>query len=318
MPTLPSLIRSRCLRVIQFHLPMLLLGLTAACAHQADSHQPDAPPVAVDWKAVDAAIGKPGAMQPGDVYKFGLPRTDLMVTVGAVQLKPTLALGAWLAFKAMPHDTMVMGDLVLLEDEVNPVLTKLQEGGIEQTAMHNHVFSEQPRVVYMHVEGHGDAVKLATALRAGLLLSKTPITPPSGDPPPSVDLDTAQLDQIIGTAGKNNGGVYQFSVPRTEKITMDGMEIPPSMGLGTALNFQPTGSGKAAITGDFVLAPAEVNPVIRALRKNNILVTALHSHMLTEEPRLFFMHFWAVDDALMLARGLREALDQTASVKASK
>ena len=318
MPTLPMLIRSRCLRVIQVHLPMLLLGMTAACAHQADSHQPDAPPVTVDWKAVDVAIGKPGAMQPGDVYKFGLPRTDLMVTVGAVQLKPTLALGAWLAFKAMPHDTMVMGDLVLLEDEVNPVLTKLQEGGIEQTAMHNHVFSEQPRVVYMHVEGHGDAVKLATALRAGLLFSKTPITPPSGDPPPSVNLDTAQLDQIIGTAGKNNGGVYQFSVARSEKITMDGMEIPPSLGLGTALNFQPTGMGKAAITGDFVLRASEVNPVIRALRKNNIAVTALHSHMLTEEPRLFFMHFWAVDDALTLAHGLREALDQTGSVKPSK
>lgn len=295
-------------------LVTMLLGLAAGCAHQADSHSPDAPPVSVDWKAVDQAIGKPGAMQPGDVYKFGMPRSDLLVKVGDVQLKPTLALGSWLAFKPMPHDTMVMGDLVLLEEEVNPVLTKLQEGGIEQTAMHNHVFSEQPRVVYMHVEGHGDAVKLAAVLRAGLGQSKTPITPPSGDPPTALDLDTAQLDQILGASGKNNGGVYQFSVPRTEKITMDGMEIPPSMGLGTALNFQPLGSGKAAITGDFVLAPGEVNPVIRTLREHNIMVTALHSHMLTEEPRLFFMHFWAVDDALTLARGLRDALEQTKSV----
>lgn len=296
----------------------LALGLSVGCAQQAATQQPDAPPVTVDWKAVDAAIGKPGAMQPGDVYKFGLPRSDLVVKVGDVQLRPTLALGAWLAFKAMPHDTMVMGDLVLLEEEVNPVLTTLQAGGIEQTAMHNHVFSEQPRVVYMHVEGHGDAVKLATALHDGLLQSKTPIMPPSGDPPPSIDLDTAQLDSIVGAQGKNNGGVYQFSVARSEKITMDGMEIPPSLGLGTALNFQPTGMGKAAITGDFVLRASEVNPVIRALRKNNIAVTALHSHMLTEEPRLFFMHFWAVDDALTLAHGLREALDQTGSVKPSK
>lgn len=312
MFTLPSLPGSRRSRSLCRPLTALAAGLLAACAHAPEA------PVAVDWKAVDQAIGKPGAMQAGDVYKYSLPRSDLVVKVGEVQIKPALALGSWLAFKPAPHHTMVMGDLVLQEEEVNPVLTRLQEGGIEQTAMHNHVFGEQPRVVYMHVEGHGDAVKLAAALRAGLDLSKTPITPPSGDPPPSLDLDTAQLDQILGAQGKNNGGVYQLGVPRSEKILMDGVEIPASMGLATALNFQPTGGGKAAITGDFVLLPGEVNPVIRALRKNNIAVTALHSHMLTEEPRLFFMHFWAVDDALALARGLREALDQTASLRAAK
>lgn len=293
-------------------LASLFLSLALSCAH--DMQQ--VPPVVVDWKAVEQALGKPGSAQPGDVYKFGLPRTDLMVQVGTVTIKPTLALGSWLAFKPMPVHTMLMGDLVLLEDEVTPVLSKLQESGIEQTAMHNHVFGETPRVVYMHIEAHGDAVQLAAAVRAALQQSRTPIDPGGGSPPPAIDLDTAQLDQIIGVAGKNNGGVYQFTVPRSEKITMADMEIPTSMGLGTALNFQPTGGGKAAITGDFVLRANEVNPVIRALRAANIAVTALHSHMLTEDPRLFFMHFWAVDDAVGLARGLRAAINETASVTA--
>lgn len=291
--------------------------MALSCSQDAQPPQMQSPvqPVAVDWKAVEAALGKPGSAQPGNVYKFGLPRTDLMVQVGSVQVKPTLALGAWLAFQPMATDTRVMGDLVLLEDEVNPVLSKLQEGGIEQTAIHNHVFGEQPRIVYMHVEGHGDAVQLASAARAALLLSKTPIDPGTGSPPPPpIDLDTAQLDAIIGVAGKNNGGVYQFTVPRAGAILMDDLEVPTSMGAGTALNFQATGGGQAAITGDFVLQASEVNPVIRALRAANISLTALHSHMLIESPRLFFMHFWAVGDGLTLARGLRTALDQTASL----
>lgn len=287
----------------------LLVSLSVSCAHEMQQ----LPPVAVDWKAVEQALGKPGSAQPGNVYKFGLPRTDLTVQVGMVTIKPTLALGSWLAFKPMPAHTMLMGDLVLLEEEVTPVLSTLQAAGIEQTAIHNHVFGETPRIVYMHIEAHGDATQLAATVRAALQQSKTPIEPSGGGSPPGLDLDTAQLDQIIGVAGKNNGGVYQFTVPRTEKITMADMEIPSSMGLGTALNFQPTGGGKAAITGDFVLRADEVNPVIRALRAANIAVTALHSHMLTEEPRLFFMHFWAVDDAVSLARGLRAALDKTAS-----
>jgi hypothetical protein len=283
---------------------------------QQDPMQQQMQPVSVDWKAVEGALGKSGSMQPNNVYKFGLPRSDLMVQVGTTQIKPTLALGSWLAFQPMATETRVMGDLVLLEDEVNPVLSKLQEGGIEQTAIHNHVFSETPRIMYMHVEGHGDAVKLATAARAALLLSKTPIDSGSVGPPQTIDLDTAQLDGIIGVMGKNNGGVYQFTVPRSEKIMMDDMEVTTAMGVGTALNFQATGGGQAAITGDFVMQASEVNSVIRALRAANISVTALHSHMLTENPRLFFMHFWAVGDGLTLARGLRSALDKTASVTA--
>jgi hypothetical protein len=216
----------------------------------------------------------------------------------------------------MGNGAMVMGDLVLAEDEVGPAMLKLQQGGIEQTALHNHVLGESPRVMYMHIAGHGDPVKLAEAIHAALGLTGTPFTAAAGPPPPSdIGIDLKQIDGALGRQGKVNGGVYQFSIPRDEKITEGGMEIPPSMGTATAINFQPTGGGKAAITGDYVLIGSEVNPVIRALRDNGIEVTAIHSHMLLEEPRLFFMHFWANDDAVSLARGLKAALDKTNSAK---
>ena len=271
----------------------------------------------VGWKPVETALGRPGKLQPGDVYKFGMPRSDLHVTVDGTLIKTPLALGSWLAFKKMGDQVMVMGDLVLSEDEVEPVMLKLQQGGIEQTALHNYVLHETPRVMYMHVAGHGNAVQLATALHDALALTKTPL-PVAGASPNSAaagqeSIDTAKVESILGFTGKDAGGVFQFSIPRPEKIMDDGMEIPPSMGTATAINFQPTGSGRAAITGDFVLVASEVNPVIRALREHGIEVTAIHSHMLTEQPRLFFMHFWANDDAVKLASSLRAALDQTKS-----
>ena len=294
-------------------LGILALGFIGPAA-LTDSSQ--AQQVPFDWTPVGAAIGKPGTLQPDGVYKIGLPRTDLHVKVGAVELKPTLALGAWIAFRKMATGTSVMGDLVLTEDEVTPVMAKLQDGGIEITALHNHVLNETPRIMYMHINGHGDALTLAQAIHTALALSKTPFSsaPPKQAPEQS-DLDTKQLDQIIGRAGKLNGGVYQFAIPRAEKIyegEMTGADpIPSSMGLATAINFQPTSGGRAAITGDFVLTAGEVNPVIAALRANGIAVTALHSHMLNDSPHLFFMHFWANDDAVRLARGLRSALDRT-------
>jgi hypothetical protein len=269
-----------------------------------------------EWKTVEDALGRKGSMQPGDVYKFSMPRSDLKVTVAGTPIKAGLALGSWLAFKRMGNDALVMGDLVLTESEVEPVMAKLQQGGIEQTAVHNHLLNETPRVMYMHVAGHGDPVKLATALKDSLALTKTPLASPT---PPSqqqkIGFDTAQVDQALGHQGKNNNGIYQFSIARAEKINDMGTEVPPSMGTATAINFQPTGNGKAAITGDFVLLGKEVNPVIKALRDNGIMVTAVHSHMLTEDPRLFFMHFWANDDALKLAKGLRAALDKTNSAQ---
>jgi hypothetical protein len=276
-----------------------------------------------EWKAVEQAVGKTGSLQPGSVFKIGLPRSDLKVTVRGVSISPVLALGSWIAFKKMGNDAVVMGDLVLTEAEVGPVMWSLQESGIEQTALHNHVFDESPRVMYMHIHGHGDAVQLAVAIRRALSYTKTPFEPPSRatlkkrvpEIDPEIEIDFHRVEQILGRSGKDNNGVYQFSIARAERITDGEMEVPPSMGVATAINFQSTGGGRAAITGDFVLLAAEVNPVIHALRENGIAVTALHSHMLTESPRLFFMHFWANDEALKLARGLRAALDKTNSVR---
>jgi len=262
-----------------------------------------------DWKDVDAALGKSGMIQPGDVYKVSFPRSDLDVTVGDVHVRPALALGSWVAFIDTGSTAMVMGDLVLLESEVNDVIAALRIGVIEQTALHNHLLGESPHVMYLHFGGHGDAVALARTLHAALARTRTPMAAPSSTPP-SVDLPTADLDRIIGVSGKSNGGVYQFSVPRSERILDHGMVIPPSAGVATAINFQPTGSGRAAISGDFVMRANEVNSVIGALHDGGIAVTALHSHMLTEEPRLFFMHFWANDDAVKLATALRVALDR--------
>jgi hypothetical protein len=271
----------------------------------------------IDWQKVDDALGRKPAVS-GDVRRYGFPRSDLAVTLDGVTIKPALALGGWVAFKPMHGEAMVMGDLVLLETEINPVMLKLIEGGLEITAVHNHLLRASPATFYMHVGGHGDPARMAAVIRDALGASKTPLAmPAAAAPPPAVDLDTAQLDQIIGSKGQANGGVYQFNVPRRDAVTMGGMPITPPAPLGAAIaiNFQPTGAGKAAITGDFVLTGDEVNPVIQALRANGIDVTAVHSHMLDEQPRLFFLHFWAVDDAMKLAKGLRAALDKTASTK---
>ncbi|HET8891535.1 MAG TPA: DUF1259 domain-containing protein [Candidatus Angelobacter sp.] len=295
----------------QFFLVVLLV-VTPAWAQQAKSVKA---PATVDWKDADATMGRAGQDQPDGTHKYALPRKDLNVTLNGVQIKAGLALGSWVAFKPTSSgNAVVMGDLVLLEDEVAPVMQELQSGGIEITALHNHLIGESPRVMYMHIHGMGNAASLGKAIHSAIAKTKTPEAGPAAVPP-ELDIDTKQIDQILGHSGKNNGGIYQVGVPRAEHVTEGGMTIPNSMGVATALNFQPTGGGKAAITGDFVLLGKEVNPVIKALRENGIAVTALHSHMLEEQPRLFFMHFWANDDALKLAKGLRAALDQTNSAK---
>jgi Domain of Unknown Function (DUF1259) len=279
-------------------------------AERQEKQPPQAAQTPIDWTKVGEALGKAGAVQPGEVYKVGMPRGDLHVTLGGVQIKPALALGSWVGFKQTgPNEVTAMGDLVLLENEVGLVTAKLQAGGIEQTAIHNHLLHETPHVMYVHIRGHGDGVKIATAIHAALALTKTPLGAAAGKPE-SLDLDIAQVHQILGRSGTVNGGVYQVSVPRAETVTEEGMDVPPAMGVATALNFQPTPGQKAAITGDFVLISSEVNPVIRTLQQNGIEVTALHSHMLDESPRLFFMHFWANDDPIKLAKGLRAALDK--------
>lgn len=277
------------------------------------AQQPPLTPSA--WASVEEALGRKGTVQPGNIIKFSFPRGDLSVTLAGVTLKPAFALGGWVAFQQIAKgEAMVMGDLVLTEDEVDPVMGALLAGGIAQTALHNHLLAESPHVMYMHIAAHGDAAGIARSIHEALARSKTPLGPAS--PPAAAsttELDTAGIARALGFAGKLNGIVYQVSVPRLETIRAMGTEVSPSMGVATAINFQPTGGGRAAITGDFVLRGSEVDLVLRALKGSGIVVTAIHTHMLDEEPRLFFMHFWANDDAVLLARGLRAALDQTKS-----
>ncbi|HKT18659.1 MAG TPA: DUF1259 domain-containing protein [Stellaceae bacterium] len=288
-------------KLLRFAVAALMIG-TALPAIAAEA----------DWSKVAQALGKEGSVQPGGVYRVGLPRSDLHVTLDGVTVKPGLALGGWLAFEPMGRNAMVMGDLVLTQDEIAPVMRKFEEGGIEITALHNHLLRSEPMTLYMHVLGQGDPVKLAQALHAGLTLSKTPLQAAAQTPAaaPAIDFDTGAVDKAMGYKGRNSGGIYQFTIPRAKPVSEDGMAIPAAMGSAIGINFQPTGGGKAAITGDFVLAASEVNPVIKALAASGIEVTALHSHMLTEQPRMFFMHFWANGDAQKLAHGLRTALDR--------
>lgn len=281
----------------------LLIGLTCAISAGAADY---------DWTPVDQAMGRKGADQPGGVHKYSFPRSDLHIAVDGTPIKPALALGGWVAFQSMGTGTMFMGDLVLTDTEISPVMKRLIDDGVEISAIHNHLLRTSSPVFYMHVGGSGDPVEFAKTLNAALALSKTPLNvapPPS--PPPAVDLNTASLEKILGAKGKANGGVYQFSVPRAEAITERGMSVAPAMGTAMAINFQPTGGGKAAITGDLVLLGSEVNPVLKTLRDHGIEVTALHSHMIDDSPHLFFMHFWANDDAQKLAEGMRAALDRT-------
>lgn len=275
--------------------------------------------LAADWSAVASALGKSGTEGAGGAYRVGLPRTDLNVMLDGITLKPTLALGSWVAFLPMGNNVMAMGDLVLTEDEVGPVMKKLAENGIEISALHNHLFHASPATFYMHIYGEGDGVKLATAIHEGLSFSKTPfpasVAAPAS-PPPAIDLDTAAIDTALGAKGANAAGVYQVNIARSAPVKEHGMTLPIPMGASEAINFQPLGDGKAAITGDFMLTAAEVNPVLRALRENGIEVTALHNHMLTDEPRLFFMHFWAHDDLAKLLTGLKAALGHVAVKRA--
>lgn len=271
---------------------------------------------ATTWQAVDTILGRPGKVFPGDIHKYGWPRSDLHVTAGGVPLEPTLALGSWGAFMKTGTEghLMTMGDLVLLSDEVNPVVRALQAGGLDVLAIHNHLIGELPQVIYVHFGGHGPAEQVAKALRGALDATKTPLVAPAAAPASPSEAETAAFDKVqelLGRKGSMAGRVLQVAVPRAGKIEEDGMEVPPSVGMATALNFQLV-EARVAATGDFVLVAEEVNPVIRELESHGIQVTALHSHMLRETPRLFFMHFWALDDPARVASGLKAALARVA------
>jgi hypothetical protein len=274
----------------------------------------------VDWAAVQDALGRPGTMMPGDVFRIGMPRTDLKVTVNGVPVQAGFALGSYAAFKQLDDQAMVMGDLVLLDEEVNPVMSALFDDGFEVSGLHNHLNQISPHVMYLHYEGHADALQLAQALHQALSASKTPLSPavppPPATPPTGPQLDTATLDGILGYSGRPAGSVIQYTVPRAETIVENGHTLLPAMGVSTGINFEPSGANTASITGDFVLLAGEVNAVAGALRANGIEVTAMHQHHLFEQPRLFYMHFWANGDPANLAQGLRAALDQTNSAGA--
>jgi hypothetical protein len=275
---------------------------------------------AVDWSAVQDALGRPGTTMPRDVFRIGMPRTDLKVSVNNVPVQAGFALGSYAAFKQYDDGTMVMGDLVLLDQEVTPVMTALFSKGFEVTAQHNHLNDMTPHVMYMHYEAHGDAVQLAEELHRALSSSATPLSPAVPPPPASSlsgpQLAIATLDGILGYSGRANGSVIQYSIARSETITENGHQLLPAQGVSTGLNFQPTGDNLAAITGDFVLMADEVDPVAQALSANGIDLTAMHQHHLDEQPRLFYLHFWANDEPSKLATGLRAALDQTNSASA--
>jgi hypothetical protein len=265
-----------------------------------------------DWMArVGEALDKTGTEMQGGVYRVALPRSDIHARLDGAEIKPGLALGGWLAFQRHGESAMAMGDLVLLQDEISPVMTKLEQSGIAITALHNHLLRNEPFTMYMHVLGRGDPVALATALHGALAASKTPLGAAAA-PTQELGFDPAIIEGALERKGKANGPILGFSIPRAEPITEGGMVVPEAMGSAIAINFQSTGDGKVATTGDFVLVAKEVNPVLVALREHGIEVTALHNHMLEDEPRAFFMHFWANGDAETVAKGLKAALDKVA------
>jgi uncharacterized protein DUF1259 len=262
----------------------------------------------LDTAGIDQALGRSG-QKSGDVYKLSFPRTDLHVAVSTIVIKSGLALGSWAAFSGTNDKAMVMGDLVLLQGEVNPVMKKLRDAGFEITAVHNHILDETPLVMYMHYMGEGNANQLATSLHDALAVSKTPLgkppSPPASSPSPAW---VKAVQDAVGHEGTFKGGVLSFAIARSNAITMSGMTITPAQGVAESINFQEAGPGKVATTGDFVLTANEVNPVISALQENHISIAALHSHMLKEDPRLFFMHFWGLGSAEAVGGGIKAAL----------
>jgi hypothetical protein len=288
--------------------PVLSIALLLACVSLGAAPQTGA----LDTAAIDKALGMTGQMQ-GDVYRIGMPRTDLAVSVHGIAIKPGLALGSWAAFRKAGNQAVVHGDLVLTETEINPLISKLQDGGFQITALHNHLLDEHPHVMYLHYWGQGAEAALATTLRGALETTKTPLTsapaPGAGASQPDPGFDAAAFQTAIGKTGAVRGGVLSVGIPRPEKIMMMGVELPPSMGMATSINVQSAGAGKVAAPGDFVMVDSEVNPVAKALRSHGIAITALHSHMIHGTPVLQFMHFWAEDTPANVAAGLKTAID---------
>lgn len=266
-----------------------------------------------EWQDVEKAIGRKGTVQ-GNMLKVTFPRSDLTVKVGYTTIESGLALTSWIGFSRMGKETMMMGDLALLEGEVAPVMARLVADGVKVTALHNHLIGSTPHIMYLHFSGEGTPRRLAEAMRSALSLTGTPMGSPAPSATPATPPDWTTVEAILGKSGQKKANLLQMSFPRKEKIREKGMEVPPYLGMATSINLQMV-NRKAATTGDFVLLGDEVNPVVKALIDHGIAVTAVHSHMLFESPRLFFLHFWGFDEPEKLARGLKAALDKTNSVK---
>ncbi len=263
-----------------------------------------------DSAGLDNVFGKKGSVQ-GMVYKITYPRSDLKVKVGEFSVAPGLALSSWIGILSMGNESMMMGDLVLLDSEEGAAVAKLVSSGLSITAIHNHLTNEKPAIKYIHFSGSGNALQLAGSIKSVLAITGTPLTPPAPQSP-GVSPDWSKVEAILGKSGKHNGILLQYSFARKEKLRDAGMDMPPAIGMATGINLQMDGN-TAATTGDFVLLADEVNSVVKALTENGIVVTAIHNHMLFDEPRLFMMHFWAVGDPEKLATGLKAALDKTNS-----
>jgi hypothetical protein len=302
-------------RITTMVLVLALMAFASSCSDDDDrqtpaSGQTQAQTNPEDWAAVGAALGIPGKLMEGGVYRISMPRRDLKVTAHGVPIKPSFALGSYAAFVGPPRHAMVMGDLVLLEDEVNPVLSGLQEAGLFQTALHRHLLEDEPAVMFMHYSGEGDATELARGIRRALETSATPLSPPPPSEPTTFAFATARLDEIIGYQGQDRGGVWGYTIGRAEPVRIGRTELPVASGVATVLNFQPLEGTQAAINGDFAMTAEEVPKVLRALRAAAIEIQSTHQHMTHDEPRIIYSHFWATGDAEDLARRLRTALDQ--------
>ncbi|MET8950500.1 DUF1259 domain-containing protein [Streptomyces sp. NPDC004129] len=289
-------------------------GTQAVAAPMAMHGQAQSPvqTTEADWKPVADALGRTGTLMKGTVYRVPLPRKDLTVTTQGITIKPGLALGGYATFAKYHDGTMLMGDLVVTEDELPKVTDALQAAGIEQTALHKHLLQQSPAIWWTHIHAMGDPVTLAKALKSALAATAIPPASPPPATQPPIDLDTAGIDKAIGRKGTADGGIYKFSIARANIVTDGTHVMPPALGITTGIHFQPLGDNKAAINGDFVMTAPEVQKVIQALRKGGIDIVELHNHSLTDQPRLFYMHFWATGDGVTLAKALRPALNATA------
>ncbi len=312
--------RRALLRTLAVATPAATLtgGGTVAAAGQSTGSQhstgPARAPVRTteaDWKPVADVLGRTGALSDSTVYRVGFPRRDLTVTSYGVTVKAGLSFGSYAAFaRYRDHRVMAMGDLVVTEPELQHVTDTLHAHGLDQTSLHKHLLSHTPDVWWTHFHAIGDPVLIATGIRAALDATATP-PPAPATPPPPLDLDTGRIDAAFDTPGKNDGGIYKFTFARDETIAIHDRVTPPAMGVTTGIGFQPVGSGNAAVNGDFVMTAHEVQDVIVALRRGGIAVVELHNHSLDDDPRLFYLHFWAVDDGAELARTLAAAVDVT-------